>query len=69
MVLVTKLHLSRPAMAFLGKCNMTYTFIIRVSLQSHKVNFSSIQTVIEYKLLQENWGRGGWREAQVKRMK
>jgi hypothetical protein len=34
---IKKLHLSRPAMTFLGKCNMAYTFVVGVSLQSHKV--------------------------------
>lgn len=51
------LHLSRPAMTFLGKCNMAYTFIIRVSLQNYEVIFSYTlkQGEKDFKHFDSNW--------------
>jgi hypothetical protein len=53
MNLMKEPYLSRPAMTFLRKSNMAYTFVIWVSLKSYEVNFTSNfnNQRIKYKLL------------------
>jgi hypothetical protein len=53
MNLMKEPYLSRPAMTFLRKSDMAYTFVIWVSLKSYEVNFTSNfnNQGIKYKLL------------------